>query len=821
MQTGPAGFGGYIAEQETRPAQSVTVDWGGGAVPLDGVSEFTVERQLTTDAPEATRLVTGSVSASAVITLEGNDDADCNPSKTMAWKYSPVNADSPLANVDRVGRRVALRAGLRTPDGLMDVPLFTGLTRINTVDIPNNRVTWPAQDDWESLRGTVKLPWAVNEPAMADDSPRNGKQLPGLNSQWVIDECLRQNGVHTSPPPWTGGRCKLMIPMHGSLLPATGYGQLEESGQMLNQGRTSYDIVGYDRPEFRPGKHGLACFVGGTALHSSGTADPGPFAGTYRGAVFGQYRIGEGTNVNTGTHLGAEAYVYVPPGQGNNGKFSIELNSIGGTRSATLVQFFFGNDSWLPPGGNVVGMKVNREGMSTSTLVSHDGPVLPTAAGWHYVGWAIDFTATGYIPTYNVDGIIVVGAEVACAAPTAKQRDFPRVEVAVTHQIGVESVQMGLGPNTGDIGHHPWTAQADLDAGYNEMTWLPDVDGQIGADVIREIVSAEYGTAEFTEGGRFVFRNRDRWTVIPATPAVILDSKTSVYDLQIEEALDQVRNEITGRAHEGVLSPMRYVWVSEEVVKLPPRRTTEIVVELDAPAIGWDYQAVGLDGAIGTSYVDLSSPQSSRPVAFAVRRAANGNSDDALMNLHFKVYGDIRVISPTTVVIKLKNTTSYTLYTVNPGPDIVQSGTFVKGGPALALVGRTFTEAAPRLVEVRDQTSVDRYQAQPHEMPDTHWNQDETSMVRVMSSLLKSLKSVRPILHDVEIAPDHRLQLGDYVTLRHAEVGMDHPYWVIGTRLTARADGHSMWVTLRSGAPKVGWILGRVGRSELGLTTRI
>lgn len=165
------------------PVQTVTVDRDRSGTPVDIsslVTGISVDRSLTTDVPDGTRLVVGYASATATIDLGGDPDDNLQDG---AWLFSPANTDSPWYGTKRIGAPTVVKIGYDTTSGSEVLSRFTGTIRSLTVDGQARTAEIQTVDGSDLLRTQVRLPMATN------------LGTPSLDGRYFIDYILTQNGL--------------------------------------------------------------------------------------------------------------------------------------------------------------------------------------------------------------------------------------------------------------------------------------------------------------------------------------------------------------------------------------------------------------------------------------------------------------------------------------------------------------------------------------------------------------------------------------------------------------------------------------------------
>jgi hypothetical protein len=179
MLTASTTLANEITAPERNPIREVSIDFGSGAQDItDYTGSISLQRSLTTDVPDGTRLVVGYSTSQATIDLAGDNDHD------GAWTWSPFNTASPFYGKRRVSAPVAIKLGFTTTAGDELLTRYAGWTRSVVVDGAARTAEVQAFDGSAHLRTQVQLPMATN------------LGHPGLDGRFFIDYILTANGIN-------------------------------------------------------------------------------------------------------------------------------------------------------------------------------------------------------------------------------------------------------------------------------------------------------------------------------------------------------------------------------------------------------------------------------------------------------------------------------------------------------------------------------------------------------------------------------------------------------------------------------------------------
>ncbi|NKE55443.1 hypothetical protein FXN61_00815 [Lentzea sp. PSKA42] len=340
--------------------------------------------------------------------------------------------------------------------------------------------------------------------------------------------------------------------------------------------------------------------------------------------------------------------------------------------------------------------------------------------------------------------------------------------------LPVEAVQvstMNTFINTKEDWEPPWQRGAVLDHVGSQLNAIPPTQGSAW-EVITAIAKAEQATAEFDELGIFRWRNNSRFTS-PGTPAATVTSAREIASLRVSEAIDSVRNVID-------------VPYSVYTAGATSTRFTETEPKW-IPAFGtlvlrYDYDSSEYDSPPPIVYVN-NPPSNTSRVRFSFQsNGANG------------VHGAVESTTERDgdqLIITFRNRTGNDLFlTTNTGT------------PSVSIAAIKLASGSPQRFSIRryDQNSRDRYGSQVYVVPSTPWLQMSSAAGRVADYLLAVAASPLPILGDVEILPDPRLQLGDLVrVVDDVGAALSTPAWIVGNKMSGDGTGRIRQVlTLRA-----------------------
>lgn len=805
MQASTGQFAAVVAGASATVEHSVTLTLPTAAAAYRDVTlaveQITVDRQLTTDMPDGTRLITGYPAAITHITLSGLVDQS-DASKTIAWLLNPEETTSPLYRSDALDSPVVVQAGLWLPGVAAPemFTLFTGTVDDYTVDVQGGTVTLDCLDYRSQFASTPPLPLGAfsSDVVAATYKPNALGQL--LTSAWVLNYLCESLGLYTSPPPRS--QAVFRQTNHGGAWPELGWNATHITGSNYLP-----DTPAYSGATWVPGK-----FATQVPTNSFSQYYNSPPVGNANGTIAGD--IG-----SSGQQWFTECWIqpitssYSPPGDA----FLVTLQG-----APSSVRIDLGAAPAVVGGPLVPYAKVITGAGPTTSTVSPASLTVPNDGQWHYLSIQFHFTSTtAYMVTFTVDGSSQVangthGAAVAAACPivlAAPQHAMPCESIQVTNETAPPS-------NNGFVP----SPLVDLDPSLNQLTAVPDVTGQDGWSVIQQIAQAEGGICGFTELGVFQFINR-------ATLATQSDQRTitptySLKTLDQEMGNSFVRNHIQLPVNALQVQAPSTIWDTGSTVHVvDPHGTLVLYVTTDNPVAQVDTVGTVMPSGGGTPGLSY----------YRACTAPNGQGNNST-NLTMTV----TQLDPTTLLIRVSNPNPTPRWLVSPTDPAFPAGSI--GTPILRVGGVNITPLATPAESGGQTGGTLIADAQwPPLMPDgsggavtnprgekllplasNAFVQDPNSAQMYADDILIDLYRPRPLWRRTSIVLDPRLQLGDRVLIQDPDTTkVDGSALIIGMHATISRTDWNQSLDLRSiGAPG-GWILGVPGKSELGVTTYV
>jgi hypothetical protein len=758
------------------------------------VESLSVDRQLTTDMPDGTRLITGYPAASAQVTLSGLVDQTPGASKSIAWLLNPAEPTSPMYRSDALGAPITIQTGVYT-GGTATAELFTiftGSVDDYTVDVQAGTVTLSCLDARSQFGIAPPLPLG----AFSDDTTSATYLTNGvaqlLTSGWVLNLMCESLGLYTSPPP--RNQAMVRITNHGGTWPELGPaaavqvgalpGATAGAGKFASQVPSNSFVQWWNNPPVGNPNGNLPGDIG-----SSGNA------------WFFECWIAPDTSTaatvspNTALHCTLN-------NTGGGAGIILELGAVAASVGADLTPYVF---VFQLPG-------------STTTQVSPASLTIPDDGQWHYYSAAFHYTSTtAFTVVFTVDGASQTANGTLPAAATAH---LSPASLLIQHLCPAESLQLTNEPGTppSNNGFTP-SALVNIDPSFNDLTAIPDVTGQDAWNVIQSIAEAEGAVAGFDELGVFRFENRD--TIRTQVSQRTITPTYSLKTLQQELGLSFVRNHIEVPVNALQVQAPSVVWDTGSTLNsVSPHGTKQLFVSTDNPVTNVNRvgQVMPTGGGIpGLSY-------------YRACYAPNGKGS-SVTNLTMIV----TQLSSNRLLIQITNPNAAPVWLVSPTDAAFPVGSI--GVPILRVGGVNITPISAPAEAGADSSSGVIADSQWPPVTDggaaanprgekilaltsNSFVQDTDAAQSYADNLLSTLYQPRPLWRNVSVVPDPSLQLADLVTITDPVTTLvNGGALIIGTHLTASHSDWSQTLDLRSTGMPGKWILGIAGSSELSTTT--
>lgn len=711
-------------------------------------------RELLTDLPPEAKLFAGAASAEATITLAHFDPAG-DPAKHGAWYYSGLNPSSPLVSYKRKSAPARLELGFVTANGPEYVTVLEGYVRSLSTTSGGRVAVMRVTDRSESMRRLVTVPLVVADGATEAGT---GKRY-NLNTIWVADYIARQCGWYASPPPRS--QCMLSVTMHGSGYPEVGSAQaiFGSNQQLLGFGPS---------PTISTAAKWVQALqlVGSSAAEITYILDQSPGV----------------TGTNNGDELLFECWAKLDTTAADQPLFIAYVTGA----AEPYVSLF-----WQTSTGRLTAT-FSRAVADTDHATAAGPVVAPGTSNYHYYGVHVAFTSTGADVTFRYDGSSTGPEHVTTSSFTG----VPNINTVGVGRGQVSAFAAGF--FNGRLEAVQVTREATVGTWNNAFTPTAEIrpstaidstlvatphTTQDGWSLLQEVAAAEFATTGFTETGMFVYWPRDRWTTAPYTASQrTLTAATALKELELVEAVDQVRNRVVAKANTPFVEDNSTVWKIGRRVKMTASSSQTFFASLPNP----------------TANIDTSMTYSVTPGAGS--RYAAGTTRDGTGSQVSNLVWTVTVLGPQRVKLEVTNPNAFEIWLT---ADENLSVNF-KGVAYVWLDGQQvlFDEGGSggsESVDVEDATSIGDYGEQLLELPDSPWRQDNDQVTGVCQDMLALLKQALPALSDVPAVGDPRIQLADRLTLQDpGGTAVDDDYHVSRIELEfSVGEGLSMTLGLR------------------------
>ncbi|MFD6433472.1 hypothetical protein [Streptomyces venezuelae] len=638
-------------------------------------------------------------------------------------------ADRLTGDLVRPGQSVVHTSGA----GGRTVPAFRGTVRSRTAASGSDTVTVQALDGAERLRGPAYLP-----------RPYHGYMFkkPVATATWCVDELLRQGGIHSCPPPRA---------------PAVDPADVKPFTALYASLHGGFNAT-YGQPEALP--------------------DPSEYDWIREGAPFEMALMPKAAGLKVswmprsrftlpGNVFQMECWVNTALTRGN----TVELTAVfdqNGTRTGDIRATFD-----IATGNVHIGSGTNTTG---GLEITRTFAKLATLRGTWHLSLMVDTTSTGTIvrPTVQPrltapDGSYHVGEKYTFVEEAAWQPVSELQQINLKTDMAVECLQVTDRVWT-DTATYPqeeweqrgqWTKGAVLDTPELPLYDIPKVSGSQW-DAITEIARASMSTAEFDEQGVFHWRGPSRFTKVPAVPDLTVTTRRNIASLTVTEEIDACRNHCEQPYQD---------WKGVGYVDGEPILDTAVREIKPNSAIVVQYAMAEDDVEVGPPVVlDDSVVGKGHQVRFGTAKTG-GTS----------IKGDVTVScwrDGPTYFVRFANHSAATLWTVT------------KDGKPSVRLQPIKRDVDPKLRSYAwtNSTSQKYYGKQQYTAPSADWVQTVEAASALSKAMLTAGRYPVPLLGEVEVLHDPRIQLGDVVrVVDTAGAELDTFAWVVGIRTTHAA----------------------------------
>ncbi|MGW2425067.1 hypothetical protein ACWC0C_38495 [Streptomyces sp. NPDC001709] len=308
-----------------------------------------------------------------------------------------------------------------------------------------------------------------------------------------------------------------------------------------------------------------------------------------------------------------------------------------------------------------------------------------------------------------------------------------------------------------------WQKGAVLDGPELPIRMIPAVTGTAW-EAITQIAKASLSTAEFDVDGIFRWRSRKRWTASPTRADLVVTSQRELASMTVNEEIDACRNNCSvkwanWRRVKANKATLKQSW---EVRKLDPGTSY---------SISW---------TIADDELDTPPPPTVPNVGSDGIRFTNVNANNTAA-----VHGSVEVSTERRdgkLILTMYNRGYQAVWLRGDsgGPSVSMTTPSIDSGVTPSDCWSTYYNTP----------SQEKYGVQSFTHDPSGWVQDSDSADALASSLRDAGAFPAPLLSNVEILPDPRVELGDVVRVQDATgAALDTLAWVVGIRTSGDNGG--------------------------------
>ncbi|GAA2774128.1 hypothetical protein [Saccharopolyspora taberi] len=424
--------------------------------------------------------------------------------------------------------------------------------------------------------------------------------------------------------------------------------------------------------------------------------------------------------------------------------------------------------------GQVQAFFVADTGTTTWTV---DGPMLSGPSRFAYVGVEATITASNMQIRFNIDGTVTTATGTRWA-PASSNSHFANCELQRSAQC-IQHWQSMTRTN-----NWSWTPDFEpnstLSSGLNLLSHLPDVVDESSWDVLKELVHAEFGTLFADEHNHVWFLNREDARQAKDT----IDREIGpdqLQDVAVSDTSDAIVNCIAVSSTLGMYKDPVRVWeaTNNDQLTFQPGSTTVTITDVENAM---------------SYFVDIPYWDD-----------ATWDRGDNPLRGFYPVHASNGTVAPNVTVSVTQISQRSFSYTVSNGnayairlADRANTDPNYPGTPRLRVGGRGIVYWPTKKNLVTNQASIDIHGRRLWEIPNTRWAQSYSGQANIAASLLSELGAPLPVLDQVSIVGDPRIQLTDAIPIRDPDGLGDYILGqVTGIRQTLGSNGLSADLTMR------------------------
>lgn len=766
------------------PVTGTAVDW----TPLDGDTEradvtttntgtrcsvavMTQDSVIAGTYTKRATLNVGATTGAAIqFTLAFAPKLAGDESQHAAWTFSELNNDSPYAGKVRFGRQTQWRVGFHGEDGLEDVQIFTGYTTADDVNSRQRIASITALDNRETMRNTWFQRFTVVAESQVINVNSSFPMYPGLESTWLISQ---QFAFATFSRP-TSSSGNYTPERRG---PRGGYGYfaspcMRESSAFwapLHGSMEAFDGgCAWALTQLSNGVRRRVRFAVGPFVAGTEPAPPSPGFIEAGWSTVPPYPIWTDQRQVQGRF---ELWSRFPFGTGVLDFYS--MNDADTSLSTAIVRLT------ITAGGQMV-LRITMPGGITRTV---NGPTVPTDGAWHFYGAHFD-SPTGQV-IFRIDGTSTTVAFTTYANSVITQTPgWTRLvltdgaQAAELHSSGgVSSSSFGTvnNPVTTTTGWlNDFTPTAFIDKSENELDVIPFVPTSTDTwTFCSQIADAEFAALYFDGDGFPHFRNtRSDVNTVGQTVQRLLTARSDIKNLAYSSEVSQVANIVDVGYVPHTMFVDQPAWRPQGAIRIPPFGEFTFVLQMPGVVLS----LLGFNSFVGNTAVDGTG---------IVIAATEFNWSTSTTGFY-------------EISITITSTYSGDAYLVDasgqPTPELTASW-----------VAPSSASVAPE--SRSDNNSIRVYREQPLSIDTTIWRQRQDVAASHAVFLISQLGTPTPVIHDVPIVGDPRIQLGDRDVLQDVNgIGVNGQYRVTGIRHKGSpSGGYEQSLTVREATDVAYW----------------
>ncbi|MBZ4319540.1 hypothetical protein [Streptomyces huiliensis] len=486
--------------------------------------------------------------------------------------------------------------------------------------------------------------------------------------------------------------------------------------------------------------------------------------GASDGTTWAKYSPEKRTVTRTNGGLWVEAWVDntdFNPAEDGTFSFTLSWVSAGGKVHSVTIGLDFHT------GSITYSIRQVNPPVETSPLVTTIPDIAGYAGRWHLGFWvAVSasgvVTVSGHVLSKYKQWAITEGDLPGITLPPGCLGDLT-VRLGAIRAEAVQLSRLREKPPTDEdrMQQGKWRKGATLDAPTAPLRMIPAVSGSAW-DAITEIARATLSTCEFDSAGIFRWRGPGRWQTTPDAPDLTLTSRRDIASVTATEEIDACRNRI------GVK------WQSWQGVKSKNDSLRVINTYRFAPG----EPGLRIVWPIGGDDLDIVPPVTAGTVTANTIRFVTQDGNP--------VFGAMEVSATRVggkIYVRMDNVSDKTVWLWPP-----------KTGDATIEFSTPHIDSAvsPSDIETTDEDDESQraYGVQDFVHDPRGWIQDDASAATLASAIRSAGAWPVPLLSDIEILADPRIELGDVVRIQDATgAALDTLAWVIGIKTSADGGG--------------------------------